>query len=103
MSLRSSERIKTVPNRYSPPNFRNKFKRLVNKENINRPNTTQINNNTPLNVADNKSYISEVCALSYLRNGIVGHKSRQFYSKSTVSEIYELVDNYFKNSKREVI
>ena len=98
--LRSSGRTSTKPNTYKPVNFRNKFIRLVKKENINEPSTSQINNNsTPLHVTDNKSYISEVCALSYLRNGIVGHKSRQFYSKKTVSEIYELVDNYFKNSK----
>jgi len=43
-------------------------------------------------------YVSEICALSYLRNFHVRTKG-QFYSKKNVNEIYSLVNQYFTNTK----
>jgi len=83
----------------------NKLKKLTGNNKIGtviNPNSnTQIGiqptdqtNNT--NIYNQKKYISEVCALSYLINNI--DSKGQFYSKKTVAEIHNLIDTYFRNS-----
>ena len=89
---------------YSPKNFRStggvrRKRPVVNpiSTNINlAPPLSNTNPNTTGNVTKYK-YVSEICALSYLRNFHVRTKG-QFYSKKTANEIYSLVNQYFTNT-----
>ena len=91
---RTSKRPKTQPTFFSPKIVISKKRPRENR--ISRPKTftpgTQ--SRKPSSI---KNYVSEICALSYLRNTGLRTKG-QFYAKKVANDIYSLVNQYFTNT-----
>jgi len=82
-------------------NINNKTTGVRRKRPIVKPTITNVTGDRLVDTNPGTSvtkYVSEICALSYLRNFHVRTKG-QFYSKKNVNEIYSLVNQYFTNTK----
>jgi hypothetical protein len=82
-------------------NINNTTTGVRRKRPVVKPNSTNVTGDRLVDTNSGTSvtkYVSEICALSYLRNFHVRTKG-QFYSKKNVNEIYSLVNQYFTNTK----
>lgn len=97
--IRTSKRPKTQSKFFSPNIVISKKRPRENR--ISSPKIFTLGKKRPLiqsrKPSSIKNYVSEICALSYLRNTGVRTKG-QFYAKKVADDIYSLVKQYFTNT-----